>query len=146
MEQLTGKQFWSGRKLDDLFQSPTSDQDLNLYLSKLPTTRLFNTVGGLFDDRKSIPVRAFNAVVGGAKVTDVNVAKQRALELRDILEEKLAADKDIGEFTQLYAKDLASIVDRAAAGDTEAAKMLRFYEDLKQELKAIRKAEREGAK
>lgn len=144
MEWLSGRQFWSGRNLDDLYQSPTSDQDVNLALSKLPTQRLTGTIGGLLDSRKSIPLRAFNAVVGGAKVTDVNVAKQRALELRDILEQELPRDADIASFTGLYPKDLEKLISRFNAGDVEAAQMLKLYADLKQELKTIKAQEAAG--
>ncbi len=142
LEQLSGRQFWSGRKLQDLYQTPTDNQDVNLMLSKMPHNRAINTVGGLFDSRKSLPLRAFNFGIGGAKVTDVNVAKQRALELRDILETELPKDQDIAEFTGLYASDLQNLVDRYNSGDQEAARMLKLYADMKKELKAIKAAER----
>jgi hypothetical protein len=141
LEQLSGRQFWSGRKLQDLYQTPTDNQDINLMLSKMPHNRAVNTIGGLFDSRKSIPLRAFNFTIGGAKVTDVNVAKQRALELRDILETELPKDKDIAEFTGLYASDLESLINRFNSGDQEAAKMLKLYGEMKKSLKEIKKAE-----
>lgn len=142
LEQLSGRQFWSGRKLQDLYQTPTDNQDANLMISKMPHSRAVNTISGLFDSRKSIPLRAFNFGIGGAKVTDVNVAKQRALELRDILETELPKDKDIAEFTGLYASDLKNLVARYNSGDKEAARMLKLYADMKKELAAIKKLEK----
>ena len=141
MEYISGKQLWSGRSLDDLYQSPTSDQDVNLLLSKLPTSRLTGTIGGIFDDRKNIVEKAFNLAVGGAKITDVNPAKQRSLEIRDILEQTLSADPDIAKYTGLYANDMKSLVERYNAGDQEAARMLKFYQNIAAELRAIKKAE-----
>lgn len=141
LEFVTGKQFWSGRKLDDLYQTPTSDQDVNLLMSKMPTSRLVNTIGGLLDSRKSLAEKAFNLAVGGAKVTDIDPVKQRALETRDILEMSLAADPDIAEYTGLYANDIASLVERYNNGDQEAARMLKLYQDIAKELRAIKKAE-----
>jgi hypothetical protein len=144
-EAIAGKQFWSGRRLDDLYQSPTPDQDVNLLISKSPLSRVIGTAAGLADDRKSIPMRAFNFLVGGAKFTDVNVEKQRKLELRDILENELGKDQDIAQYTGLYAADIKGLIDRYNAGDQEAAKQLKLYMDLKAELKEIKKAESQGA-
>jgi 2-oxo-4-hydroxy-4-carboxy--5-ureidoimidazoline (OHCU) decarboxylase len=139
LEYIAGKQFWSGRSLDDLYQTPTGDQDINLMLSKLPTSRLMGTVGGVFDDRKSIAEKAFNLAIGGAKITDVDPVKQRALETRDILEQTLASDPDIAKYTGLYANDLKALVERYNAGDQEAAKMLKLYQDIAAELRAMKK-------
>lgn len=141
-EWIAGRQFWSGRNLNDLYQTPTTDQDVNLLLSKMPASRLAGTVGGLLDNRKSIPQRAFNFAVGGAKVTDVNIEKQRALELRDILEKELQKDPDIAAYTGLYAKDIQNLVDRYNAGDQESARQLKMYMDLKAELMSMKKADR----
>lgn len=138
-EFISGRQFWSGRNIDDLYQTPTGDQDVNLMLSKLPTSRLVNTVGGLFDPRKNIAEKAFNLAVGGAKITDVDPVKQRALEMRDILESTLSSDPDIASYTGLYANDLKSLMDRYNAGDQEAAKMLRLYQEIAKELRALKK-------
>lgn len=138
LEYIAGKQFWSGRALDDLYQSPTGDQDINLMLSKLPTSRLIGTVGGVFDDRKSIAEKVFNVAVGGAKITDVDPVKQRALETRDILEQTLASDPDIAKYTGLYANDLKQLVERYNNGDQEAAKMLKMYQQIAAELRAMK--------
>jgi hypothetical protein len=110
-------------------------------LSKLPTARLVSTMRGIADPRKNIPTKVFNTLVGGAKFTDVNVKKQRALELRDVLENELQKDEDIGAYTGLYASDLQGLIERYNAGDQEAAKQLKLYMELKAELKAMKKAE-----
>lgn len=140
-EQIAGRQFWSGRRLDDLYQSPTSDPDTNFWLSKSPLSRVSGTVGGAFDPRKSALQKVFNLAVGGAKITDVNTQKQRLLEVRDILEEDLAKDPAIAQFTGLYANDIKDLVDRYNAGDQEAARMLKLYLDLKKELKDLKAQE-----
>jgi hypothetical protein len=141
-ERIAGKQFWSGRNLDDLYQEPTSDQDINFWVSKTPLSRAQSTVGGLFDDRKSVAQKLFNLTIGGAKITDVNMEKQRALETRDILERELGADPDIGKYTGLYANDMAGLIERYKAGDVEAAKKLKLYMAMKEELKQIKKTEK----
>lgn len=143
LELMTGRQLWSGRKLKDLYAAPTGNRDADFILSATPVGRLDSVTRGWRDvaeGRKSVGQAAFNTVLGGARFTTQDLPRQRLLETRDQVEGELSGDKDIAQFTDLYAKDLQSLMDRAAEGDSEALKKLQLFQKLKLNLKRLRES------
>lgn len=134
LEKLTGRQFWSGRNLTDLHSMPTGDQNADFWLSKLPTQRAINTVSGAFDSRKPLWMRAVNLGIGGARITDVDVPKQMALEGRDIIQGGLKGKPGVGEFSRLYPKDFSQL-------DVPTTKNLQMVGILNERLKKLKQAQ-----
>lgn len=91
LELATNRQFFSGRELTDLHSRtglPVTPDNLlmNSPLSK-PLT-LLGPSGSLWDDRKDIGTRALNFLTG-ARLTDVDMNKERNRLARELLTEEL---------------------------------------------------------
>jgi hypothetical protein len=111
LEYATGKQFYSGRDLDDLH--PVTDYTfVDNLIANSPFSRVATTARQLLDPRKYAgltedPVRALalpaNLLTGG-RVTDVDVARQRDLAEREYLKETLQAMPEVGKFQSFYLR------------------------------------------
>jgi hypothetical protein len=100
IEMAAGKQMYSGRDLQDLY-GPTGTPELDQLIMNSPLARAYTTGRTLLDPRKELLAKALN-VVGPGKVTDVDVAKQRAVALRNLLEQNLQANPAVRHFQRLY--------------------------------------------
>ncbi len=102
LEYATGKQFFSGRDLADLYPrtgSAVADQ----ILMNSPASRALTTAGQLFDPRKSILDKALN-IGTGIKISDVDMDKQRDLAARELISEGLRGQEGVGRFESFYAR------------------------------------------
>lgn len=139
LEQVTGKQFWSGRSNADLQGGVTGDSDVDFWLQKSPISRALTTYRTWTDERKDLGVKTFNTLFGGVRLTDVDVERQRLFDIRNALGDDLAEDADVGRYTTVYAKDMAGLVERAKAGDAGALKKLQVMQDLQEGLRGLKK-------
>jgi len=103
VEQGTGIDLRTGRKLEDLYRSPTENQLFNELFSKSPLTRFATTGRTLADERKGILTKAFN-LLSPAAVTDVDMAKQKDIAIREATKQELAGDQNVGKYEKLYVK------------------------------------------
>ena len=103
LQLITGRQFWSGRKLSELHQFPFENAPVaNTLAAQAPWTRFLSTISTLKDPRKSGLEKASNVLIGGARVTTVDEEKQKAAEARDILERILSEHPQVRQFIKPY--------------------------------------------
>lgn len=138
IEQFSQKQLATGRPLKDLYQYPVGDPEVDFWLNKLPVSRAISTVRTLSDPRKSAGQKAYNLLVGGSRITNVDVPMTKMLEGRRAVQENLASDKDIGQYEALYARDVKSLMERAKNGDDNALMQLQLYNQLRQNIRKTR--------
>ena len=100
LEYMTGKQFYSGRDLADL-RGITDIPLIDQLVMNSPFSRFYTTGRTAFDERKDLPTKAMN-ILTGAKVTDVDMEKQRQIAARDYITELFQGNPKIREFTRLY--------------------------------------------
>jgi hypothetical protein len=113
LEALSGKQFFSGRNLEDLRPSSAgslggalSDENAGLLtqiISNSPATRFATSLDRAIDDRKSVPVKLLNMLTG-VRVTDVDMNKTMAVEARDSLERLLQGRPHIAKYSKFYVR------------------------------------------
>ena len=114
LEQLSNIQFHTQRNLSDL-KAPQSvsalgrlfgddnPQLLGHVVANSPLTRFATSADKLMDPRKEWWQKALN-LLSGARVTDVDLDKQRAIETRSALENILKGHPDISQYTDFYVK------------------------------------------
>jgi hypothetical protein len=111
-QYMSGRQWWSHRKLGDLYQEPTGNDAVNFMLyNGLPTSRLLSQVRQLTDERKSAWQRAMNALVGGTRITSVDMPRARNIEARELLSRHLEPMAGIREGSYLFAPDISKLDD-----------------------------------
>lgn len=121
LEQMTDRQFFSGRKLSDLkptgvgkgLSSLFSDeyaQPLSQLISNTPLTRFATSLDKLMDTkglnsngRKPGWATALNLLTG-ARVTDVDVEQQRYLEQRAAEDKVLKSMPHVNRYTEFYVR------------------------------------------
>ena len=102
LEYATGKQFFTGRDLEDLY-TMTGNTAGDQAIMNSPLGRAMTTVRTLADERKWQDPLAIPLNLGtGLKVTDVDMAKQRNIAAREYLTEMLRGQPDVSKFTTLY--------------------------------------------
>lgn len=136
LQALTGRQFWSHRRLEDLYQSPFDDPNINLAFAQSPFSRAFSRASQLLDPRKTIPEKFVNFLIGGIKVTDVDVAKSLNLQMRDALQEILKSRKGVKEFRRLYVRDAEKI-------DKKTEELMAVYKALLKQFQQIKELEKQ---
>lgn len=104
VEWATGKQFFSGRDLEDLY-SLTGNSGLDQVLMNSPLSRQMTAVRTLADERKwqdpyAIPLN----LLTGAKVTDVDMPQQRLIAEREYVQDILQRLPEIGKFERLAVR------------------------------------------
>lgn len=119
---VSGKQFWSGRDLKDLHQTPFDDAPtINMLASSLPFSRFASTARGLTDDRKTPGEKALNFGLGGMRITDVDTNKWKSIDAQKALEEELEPLGGVRKYSRLYVSDPDSLtpeeLQRAAVLD-----------------------------
>lgn len=110
LEMLTGKSFFTNRDAGDLYstiqntlgldQKPTM---LEQAVANSPASRIENTSRTLMDPRKSWLDAILNLGTG-AKISDVDLEKQRDIAFREKAKAELEGDKGIGKFERLYLR------------------------------------------
>lgn len=101
LEYATGKQFFTGRDLEDL-HSLSGNTLVDQAMMNLPIARAITTVRTLADERKwqepwTLPLN----LLTGIKVTDVDLPKYRAIAEREYIEKMLRGQPNIGKFETL---------------------------------------------
>jgi hypothetical protein len=107
LEFATGKQFFTGRDTGDLY-SATGSSTLDQLLANSPASRVATTARTLLDERKwSDPLAALSIPLNlgtGARVSDVDMAKQRTIAEREFLTEALRGMPDVSRFETFYPR------------------------------------------
>lgn len=102
LEFATGKQFFTGRDLAELY--PISGNTLlDQVIMNSPISRLATTARTLADERKTIADKALNLGTG-LKISDVDMQRARELAERELIAEKLAGQQGIGRLETFYAR------------------------------------------
>jgi hypothetical protein len=128
LENMFDTQLWSGRKKSDLYQSPSRDQRINDLINISPLSRVASTIRrtlpvaigkpieeatGLkfYDERKNAADKMVAMLIGGLKITDVDIDKAMSIEGRSMIEDALAPINEVRSFSRIYVKpeDLATM-------------------------------------
>lgn len=104
VEMATNKQLYSGRALDDLY-TMTGVPALETLLMNSPASRVATTLRTVTDPRKwedplALPIN----LLSGAKLTDVDMEKQRSIAEKEYLSQALNGLPEIGKFQTIYLK------------------------------------------
>ena len=102
LEMLSGKQMYSGRDLGDLYPM-TGSNTLDNMIANSPVSRYATMGRTLGDERKGVLSKAMN-LLSGVKVTDVDMEKQKQIEGRQLIEDRLRGQPGVGKFEKLYVK------------------------------------------
>jgi hypothetical protein len=122
LEMATGQQFFSGRKLSDLYSPSRSLVDLgpgNIALDQLlynsPVARIASTATNVADPRKGLADMLLHTLTG-FRLSDVDMAKAQNVAIRDWLDQQLTGPQ-FRRFQSIYVRpeDRASL----APGDME---------------------------
>jgi hypothetical protein len=132
LEQATGKQFLTGRNLEDLY-SQTGSQALDEIIANSPLTRFSTTYRTLTDPRKGLGAKALNLLTG-MRVSDIDIEQQRNIEAQRMTEEWLRGKPDIGNIQRFYAKPGAQVTP-------EEAELLRLQATLEKSFRDRKKAQ-----
>jgi hypothetical protein len=74
---------------------------LTQIIANSPATRFATALDKAFDPRKPLPLRALNLLTG-ARVTDVDTDKARAVEMRKMVEDILRGQPGVAPYTNFY--------------------------------------------
>jgi hypothetical protein len=139
-EWLSNTQFYSGRKLTDLdTHGPASlwgqipeeyARPIAQVLANSPLARFVTTARTWTDPRKSTAAAAINTLTG-MRLSDVDMAKQRAIAARKELEAGLAVDPHLASFTNYFPRR-----DQTGPLPEELVQRLRLFTLMKNEAKA----------
>lgn len=125
LELAAGKQFYSGRNLEDLSRKGlTGNQLLDQAIMNSPLSRAATSLRTLGDERKGPGARALNLLTP-AKIHDVDLDKARQIGGRDLVAELLKGNPQVKSFERLYVPD-AQVGNLAP----EAFELLRLYNTL----------------
>lgn len=108
-QYMAGRQWWSHRNLGDLYQEPTDDQTANFLMYSSPLSRGLSMRRTVADERKTKLEKLLNLLVGGTRVTTVDVPKWKNIEARQILERQLEPLSAIREGHYLYPTDINAL-------------------------------------
>ncbi len=117
IEQATGQQLHTGRKLEDLRPGSTATSLARLgglvgedragavaqLLANSPASRAVSTLDKLVDERKGLLPKASNLLTG-VKITDVDLARQKEIATRHLVEESLRGQPGFGAYEKLYVR------------------------------------------
>lgn len=99
-ELATGKQFYTGRNLDDL-HGPTGDPGLDQLLMNSPLSRFYTTARTLADPAKGVGAKALN-VLGPTKVTDVAWERSKDRAAQEVIAELLRGAEGVRVMQRPY--------------------------------------------
>ncbi len=148
LEAISGKQFYTGRELKDLRPGNLAtgfgllDDDTARPLAQLlansPVTRMATTLQKLTDPRKWQDPFALPVSLGtGARLTDVDTQKWRAVDARQRVEELLDVMPHIAESRDFYARP-----DQKPQLTDEEVGLLRLQAYIKEKARAAAKEKR----
>jgi hypothetical protein len=103
-----------------------------------PLSRALTTYGQLTDPRKDLPAKAINLGTG-AKLSDIDLERQRDLAARDLIADELRGQQGVGRFERFYARP--EMQDQLTP---ENVAMLRWQQALDQKAKEQAKTQRIG--
>lgn len=135
LEYAAGTQFYSGRPLEELY-GPTGYESLDQAIMSGPLSRFYTTGRTLGDERKNAATKALNLLTG-TRLTDVDVDKQREIAGRQIIEEMLQGNRNIGHFETLSVKPGAE-----AMLSPEEIGLYRLYQNLQRRAQQRGKAKK----
>jgi hypothetical protein len=147
LEQLFDTQFHTQRRLSDL-KAPAAasavgrlfgednPQLLSQVMSNSPFTRFFTSADKLADPRKSLAQKLLNLGTG-VRVTDVDTDKQRAVELRNTLEQMMQGHPHLSQYSNFYVRP-----EDAQSLTPEEIRMMRLYSELQDRAKQFAKDQR----
>jgi hypothetical protein len=128
LELATGKQFFTGRDLADLSSHGlTGMTPVDQAITNSPLGRFFTTGRTLMDERKDAGAKALNLLTG-ARISDVDMEKQRDIEARRLIEEMLKGNPNVGHFERLSVKP-----ENLGNLSPEEILMYRLYQTLEQQ-------------
>jgi hypothetical protein len=147
LELATNRQFFGHRSLDDLY-SPTGSRFVDQIVGNSPFSRIASKIRTLADERKTIPTRLTNALLGG-RFTDIDMPKWESVRAREIVKEALAGSPGIAQYEKVYVRpgqeNLLSPeqiellrLQRTLENDARREKKLRQYNQLPQQPVYIR--------
>lgn len=116
LQEMSGRQWWSHRDIDDLYQTPTDDQNLNFWLANSPAARALS-VSRAWDDaigedaRKTKLQALLNTLVGGGRFTTVDIPKWMNIESREVLERMLEPSSAVLQGDYLFAPDPSKLTE-----------------------------------
>lgn len=102
LELATGKQFYSGRDLGDLY-GPFGDVGLDQLLMNSPLSRAYTAGRTLLDERKD-PLAKLSNLVGPGRITDVNMEKAKDVAARQAVTELLQQQPGVHTFERPYVR------------------------------------------
>lgn len=110
-ELFTGRQFFSGRELRDLYPFPTGNYVMDQAIANLPFSQIAGIGRTLLDERKG-PLSVASNLLSGVKLTDVDVNKMRQADARQLVDD-LLDQTGMRQFPGLHlpAKDTAATPD-----------------------------------
>jgi hypothetical protein len=137
LEQMTGKQFYTGRDLSDLHPTRTASaigslfnddnpQLLTQIIANTPLTRFATSLDKMTDPRKPLWAKAAN-LASGVRVSDVNVAHSRFIEQREALKRMLSGKQHVSWHESPYARP-----EDKPLLDQETAEQLQMFSDMQQ--------------
>lgn len=107
LEYATGKQFFTGRDAGDLY-SQTGSPLVDALIANSPASRVATTVRTLSDPRKWESPLAATAIplnlLTGARVSDVDMEKQKDIAARDYVKAMLQGKPEFGTFQSIYMR------------------------------------------
>lgn len=122
LEQLTGKQFYSGRDLDQLYSRTGLPQPVENLLMNSPAGRFITTGGTLADSRKGVLAKALNTLTG-VRISDVDMDKARRQAGQEYLERMLRGRPNV-RFTRPVAYVPRNLRDQASEAEMEMVQLL----------------------
>jgi hypothetical protein len=113
IEVATDTQLHTGRRLSDLRPSNLASgfgllgediaNPLTQFLANTPAARVGTVIDKLADPRKGVLEKGMN-LLSGARLTDVDMDRQREIAASNLIEEMLRGHKNIGHFERAYVR------------------------------------------
>lgn len=100
LEVMTGRQFHTGRNLGDLHPT-TGNTIADQALFNSPISRFATTGRQMADPRKSWGDVAFN-LLSGARITDIDMNRQRGIAARDYAEDLLRGQPGVSQYQRMF--------------------------------------------
>lgn len=124
LELATNRQFYSGRELDDLYSGMSGVPAIDNVAYNSPFARVATSLGQLADPRKGVGAKALNLLTG-AKVTDVDIEKERERGMLDLVRQYLNADPNVMRFSEYSPrKDMLGSLSQEEVGTLRLLKTL----------------------
>lgn len=102
VSMLMNRSFWKHTPRDSYYPWPTNSDTINALLALAPHSRVMALLRMLGDERKGLAEKIFNALLGGVRLTDVDLRKEELQHIRRALDERLQRQPGVGEFTRSY--------------------------------------------